>query len=81
MYALELQIWGMKESVDSEIAQREELKRKANMLFVEINKMVGDWNSMGDEYWSPDELAQIEEIRNVLRSHDLMRFRPENGHR
>jgi len=74
MYALDLHIWGMEDCIADEIPKREELMRRANMLFAEINRIVHAWRSGADEAWSADARLQIREICVLLDRHDLRRY-------
>jgi hypothetical protein len=74
MYALDLIIWGMEGCVATEVQKREELKRKANALFVEIKRIIRDWKMTTSVRWTEEEWKQIEEIHGCVEQHDVKRY-------
>jgi hypothetical protein len=74
MYALDLKIWGMEDCVAEEIPMRQEMMRRANALFAEINRIVHAWRSRDDGKWSREERLHIEEIYRLVNRHNVRRY-------
>jgi hypothetical protein len=74
MYTLDLAIWGMEESVDDTMSEREEMERKANALFAEIRRRVHAWRSRTDDKWLAEERVIIENICEFVDNYNAERY-------
>jgi hypothetical protein len=74
MYKLDLEIWGMKDVVPSDIPKREKKKLQSNALFNEIQTMVHGWVTIPEFGWSPQQRNEIREICRVVDQYDSRRY-------
>lgn len=74
MYTLDLVIWGKGDCVIEEIPEREDMKKRANALFSEIQRILYSWRTASDCRWTVDERAHIEEIGRMVDQYESKRY-------
>lgn len=61
-YELDLQIWGMQNCDEDDIDKRNELERKSDAMFYEIQRVVHSWRSSPANPWTTEEWGYVEGI-------------------
>jgi len=74
-YELDIQIYGMKNVIEEGVQKRERLRRKSDIMFVEIQSIVHEWKTSTSMKWSEEEWEYVQIIDGILDRHGRSRSR------
>lgn len=72
-YELDIQIYGMKNAIEEGVQKRERLRRKSDIMFVEIQRIVHEWKTSTNMRWSEEEWKHVQNIYDILDRHSRSR--------
>jgi len=72
-YELDIQIYGMKNAIEEGVQKRERLRRKSDIMFAKIQRIVHEWKTSTSTRWSKEEWERVQKKYTILGRHSKSR--------